>query len=129
MSDHITEALHGILTEDLDLALGDVTRDSRLIDDLGLDSVAFAIGVVAIEERLGVKLSERELFESKTVGDLEDLVRAKAGTPAGSQSADAVDAKVVPTVQGAGSLPDRATVRRGPAPGARPTGKRGKRRS
>lgn len=54
---------------------------------------------------------------------------AKAGTTAGSQSADAVDAKVVPTVQGAGSLPDRATVRRGPAPGARPTGKRGKRRS
>ncbi|APE08930.1 protein-export membrane protein SecF [Rhodococcus sp. 2G] len=54
---------------------------------------------------------------------------AKAGTTAGSQSADAVDAKVAPTVQGAGSLPDRATVRRGPAPGARPTGKRGKRRS
>ncbi|ATD69316.1 MULTISPECIES: acyl carrier protein [Gordonia] len=82
MSDNITEALQGILTEDLDLALGDVTPESRLIDDLGLDSVAFAIGVVAIEERLGVKLTERELFESKTVGDLEDLVRSKAGTAA-----------------------------------------------
>ena len=70
------------LEEDLDLALGDISRDSKLIDDLGLDSVAFAIGVVAIEERLGVKLSERELFESKTVGDLEDLIRSKAGTPA-----------------------------------------------
>ncbi len=44
--------------------------------------MAFAIGVVAIEERLGVKLTERELFESKTVGDLEDLVRSKAGTAA-----------------------------------------------
>ena len=44
--------------------------------------VFIAIGVVAIEERLGVKLSERELFESKTVGDLEDLIRSKAGTPA-----------------------------------------------
>ena len=82
MSDHITEALRSILEEDLDLALGDISRDSKLIDDLGLDSVAFAIGVVAIEERLGVKLSERELFESKTVGDLEDLIRSKAGTPA-----------------------------------------------
>ena len=66
----------------VNMGVGDAARDSKLIDDLGLDSVAFAIGVVAIEERLGVKLSERELFESKTVGDLEDLIRSKAGTPA-----------------------------------------------
>ncbi|MCH5641622.1 acyl carrier protein [Gordonia sp. ABSL49_1] len=80
MSDSIHEALQSILEEDLDLSLGDVTESSLLIDDLGLDSVAFAIGVVAIEERLDVALTEREIYECKTVGDLENAIRAKMGS-------------------------------------------------
>ncbi|GAC70646.1 putative acyl carrier protein [Gordonia soli NBRC 108243] len=82
MSDRVHEALQSILEEDLDLSLGDVTESSLLVDDLGLDSVAFAIGVVAIEERLGVQLTEREIYESKTVADLENAIRAKqTGVP------------------------------------------------
>lgn len=77
MSDTVHDALQSILAEDLDLDVADVGEDSRLIDDLGLDSVAIAIGVVAIEERLGVKLTEREIFESSTVADLEQCIRAK----------------------------------------------------
>ncbi|MBF6133276.1 acyl carrier protein [Nocardia otitidiscaviarum] len=80
MSDHISDALNSILEEDLDLSLADVTRSSLLIEDLGVDSVAFAIGVVAIEERLGVKLTEREMSEAASVGDLEDLIRSKVGS-------------------------------------------------
>ncbi|MFC3961873.1 acyl carrier protein [Nocardia jiangsuensis] len=79
MSDHIAETLRSILEEDLDLPMADVTRSSLLIEDLGLDSVAFAIGVVAIEERLGVQLTDREMAETASVGELEDLVRSKAG--------------------------------------------------
>lgn len=77
MSDHVHDTLESILEEDLDLAVGDADETSLLIDDLGLDSVAFAIGVVAIEERLGVQLTEREIYESKTVGDLENAIRGK----------------------------------------------------
>ncbi|MBF6181723.1 Mycobactin synthase protein L [Nocardia otitidiscaviarum] len=80
MSDHISDALNSILEEDLDLSLADVTRSSLLIEDLGVDSVAFAIGVVAIEERLGVKLTEREMSQAASVGDLEDLIRSKVGS-------------------------------------------------
>lgn len=76
--DHIRDALNSILEEDLDLSLTDVTRSSLLVEDLGIDSVAFAIGVVAIEERLGVQLTEKEMSEAASVGDLEDLIRAKA---------------------------------------------------
>ncbi|MBF6354045.1 acyl carrier protein [Nocardia higoensis] len=82
MSDHIRETLDSILEEDLDLPLAQLDRSSLLIEDLGLDSVAFAIGVVAIEERLGVQLSEREMSEAASVGDLEDLIRSKAGSVA-----------------------------------------------
>lgn len=54
-----------------------VTRDSRLIDDVGLDSVAFAVGIVAIEDRLGVALSQEDLLGCDTVGDLEAAILAK----------------------------------------------------
>ena len=33
-----------------------VTPDSHLIDDVGLDLVAFAVGMMAIDDRLGVAL-------------------------------------------------------------------------
>lgn len=77
MSDRVRESLKEILDEDLDLSVDDVTEESSLVDDLGMDSVAFAIGVVAIEEKLGVKLAEREIYDAKTVGDLEEAIRAK----------------------------------------------------
>jgi acyl carrier protein len=54
-----------------------IPRDSRLVDDVGLDSVAFAVGIVAIEDRLGVALAEEDLFACETVGDLEAAILAK----------------------------------------------------
>ncbi|WP_264887009.1 acyl carrier protein [Dietzia sp. NCCP-2495] len=82
MPDHIESALQDILTEDLDLLLDQASSSSRLVEDLGLDSVGFAIGVVSIEERLGVRLSEREMLETSTVGELVDLVRSRRTEPA-----------------------------------------------
>lgn len=75
--DAVSAALQQILQNDLNIDPSRVTRDSRLIDDVGLDSVAFAVGIVAIEDKLGVKLSEQELLSCDTVGDLETAIRAK----------------------------------------------------
>lgn len=74
----VTSALQSILREDLDIDISRVTADSRLIDDVGLDSVAFAVGMVAIEDRLGVALSEEELLTCNTVGDLDAAIAAKS---------------------------------------------------
>ena len=79
-SDAVSAALREILRDDLQVDLSRVTPESRLVDDVGLDSVAFAIGMVAIEDRLGVALSEEDLLTCDTVGDLEAAIRAK--TPA-----------------------------------------------
>lgn len=76
--DAVTAALRDILQDDLQVDLSRVTPESRLVDDVGLDSVAFAIGMVAIEDRLGVALSEEDLLNCDTVGDLEAAIRAKA---------------------------------------------------
>ena len=82
MSDRIHDELRDILEKDLDLSAEHLSGDARLVDDLGLDSVAVAIGVVAIEERLGVVLTEREIIETSSVDDLESLIRSRLDTVA-----------------------------------------------
>lgn len=74
----VSAALEEILRDDLNIDTRRVTPESRLIDDVGLDSVAFAVGMVAIEDKLGVALSEEDLLSCNTVGDLEAAIAAKA---------------------------------------------------
>jgi acyl carrier protein len=73
----VSAALAEILREDMNVDTGRVTAESRLIDDVGLDSVAFAVGMVAIEDKLGVALTEEDLLSCDTVGDLEAAILAK----------------------------------------------------
>jgi acyl carrier protein len=73
----VSAALTEILRDDMNVDVNRITRDSRLIDDVGLDSVAFAVGMVAIEDKLGVALSEEDLLSSETVGDLEAAILSK----------------------------------------------------
>ena len=75
--DSVGIAVTEILRDDLNVDVSRVNRASRLVDDVGLDSVAFAVGMVAIEDKLGVVVSEQELLGCATVGDLEDAIRAK----------------------------------------------------
>jgi acyl carrier protein len=75
--DSVGAALIEILRDDLNIDVGRVTQESRLVDDVGLDSVAFAVGMVAIEDKLGVVVNEQELLGCDTVGDLENVIRAK----------------------------------------------------
>jgi acyl carrier protein len=73
----VSAALEEILRDDLNIDTSRLTRESRLIDDAGLDSVAFAVGMVAIEDKLGVALTEEDLLTCDTVGDLEAAIVAK----------------------------------------------------
>jgi acyl carrier protein len=75
--DEVSSALEEILRDDLNVDISRVTGESRLVDDVGLDSVAFAVGMVAIEDKLGVVINEQELLTCDTVRDLERVIRAK----------------------------------------------------
>jgi acyl carrier protein len=75
--DSVSAALIEILRDALNVDVSRVTEESRLVDDVGLDSVAFAVGMVAIEDKLGVAVSEQELLGCDTVGDLENVIGAK----------------------------------------------------
>ncbi|OJZ74174.1 acyl carrier protein [Mycobacterium paraffinicum] len=74
----VSQAVLSILRDDLNVDVTRVTPDARLVDDVGMDSVAFAVGMVAIEERLGVSLSEEELLTCETVGELQAAIAAKS---------------------------------------------------
>lgn len=73
----VNPELLAILRDDLNIDISRVSRDSRLVDDVGMDSVAFAVGMVAIEDRLGAALSEEDLLSCETLGQLEAAVLAK----------------------------------------------------
>ncbi|MCX8553867.1 MULTISPECIES: acyl carrier protein [Mycolicibacterium] len=79
-TESVSTGLAKIMQDDMGVDIRRVTRESRLINDVGLDSVAFAVGMVAIEDRFGVALSEEDLLSSETVGDLEDAITAKLPT-------------------------------------------------
>jgi acyl carrier protein len=72
-------ALLDILRSDLSMDPGRVHIDSTLIGDLGFDSVAFAISVVAIEERFDLRVSEEKLFACETFGDVVQLIDVSKG--------------------------------------------------
>jgi acyl carrier protein len=74
----VNDELVSILRDDLDLKCGSVATTTRLVDDLGMDSVAFAVALVAIEDRFGVQLSEEDLLTCKTVGDLQHAIYMRA---------------------------------------------------
>ncbi|WP_330233065.1 acyl carrier protein [Nocardia sp. NBC_00508] len=77
MSATISAGLEEIFRDELQVRTEGLTRDSHLVDDAGLDSVAFAVGMVSIEDRFGVRLDEEDLLDCDTVGDLEDLIASK----------------------------------------------------
>jgi len=68
------QTLLEILRDELAIDPARVHPDASLIGELGFDSVAFAIGLVSIEEKLGVTLSQEAMLACKTIGDVARLI-------------------------------------------------------
>ena len=73
----VRSTLESIFRDELNITVSKITAESRLVDDLGLDSVAFAIGMAAIEDKFEIRLSDAELLGCNTFGDLEAAITAK----------------------------------------------------
>lgn len=67
-------------------SVGDLTEDTRLFDDLDLDSTSMLELLVEIEEALQVQLDpdEMEIVDLQTVGTLTDLLARRSETAAGA---------------------------------------------
>ncbi|SDB07832.1 MULTISPECIES: acyl carrier protein [unclassified Butyrivibrio] len=70
--EEIKELIAEILAVDEDK----ITKDSKLIDDLGADSLSVVELHMEIEERLGVKIPDEEVANLKTVQDVLTAIEA-----------------------------------------------------
>lgn len=52
----------------------EITKDSELIDDLGLSSMDLMLLISSLEDEFGIKVSEKQLRKMVTVEDVVDVV-------------------------------------------------------
>jgi acyl carrier protein len=58
-------------------SLENLTPESRLQEDLDMDSVRVVDLVLGLEDEFGIRIEDEAIEKIKTMGDLTDLVRSK----------------------------------------------------
>jgi acyl carrier protein len=76
--EEVFEHVRTILVETLSVDEDKVTMEARFQEDLETDSLDLVELVMTMEERFGIKISDEEAAEIKTVGDAIDFVMARA---------------------------------------------------
>ena len=73
----VLDVVRRLAAELLDAAPASVTDQTHFVDDLAVDSLALVEYAMALEDALSVRLSEDELNDVHTVGQLVDLLTRK----------------------------------------------------
>lgn len=73
------DQLKAIIVDQLDVAPDDVSPESSFTDDLGADSLDMVELIMAIEEKMGVHIEQKEARNLPTVGDVLEFVEAQKG--------------------------------------------------
>ena len=71
------ETLKTILVEELQLDADEITMESNLANDLGINSLELADLVLLCEERFDITISDDDLHKFITVGDVVEFVSSK----------------------------------------------------
>ncbi|MBA2553086.1 MAG: acyl carrier protein [Geodermatophilaceae bacterium] len=81
MSQHVTaETIRADAARHLGIGAERLTPGVLLAEDLGLDSLAGIELSMSLEERYAINITDDELSEVTTFGQLEQLVLAKVGS-------------------------------------------------
>lgn len=67
-----------ILGDFIDIDSSEITRDSALVDDLGLSSLEVINIVAAFEDEFGIEVPDRIIPTLRTVGDIVDFLEENA---------------------------------------------------
>lgn len=79
--DDLLETLRRILVAEFELDGGMVEPGARLVEDLDLDSIDGVTIVVRLEALLHVAISDEEIQQMQTVGDIVDALADRLGSP------------------------------------------------
>ncbi len=72
--DKLLEIFENVIPE---VDTGDISEDSTLFEDLGLNSLTMMLLAVSVEDEFDIKFEDVEALE--TVGDVCDFIREKTG--------------------------------------------------
>ena len=82
--DEIFGNVRNMMVETFELERDRVTLDSRLYEDLDLDSIDALDMVVKLQEIIHRRVDENELRSLRTVGDVVEMVAAASAPPGAS---------------------------------------------
>ena len=71
------EKVKDLLAEQLSIDAGTITLESKVIDDLGADSLDVVEMLMVLEDEFNVTVTDEESLTLKTVGDIVDLIDKK----------------------------------------------------
>ena len=72
------ETLKSMLVEELSVNEADIRPEADLVNDLGINSLELADLVLLCEERFGIEISDEEVREFQTVGDVAEYLEKAA---------------------------------------------------
>ena len=78
----IETTVRKVFAEQLARDESEVTSESRLKEDLDIDSLDLVEMTMALEEALGIRIEDAEVQDVSTVGDAVSLAASKLGVPA-----------------------------------------------
>ncbi|MBR3991784.1 MAG: acyl carrier protein [Clostridia bacterium] len=68
------EKVKDLLVEELSINGDEITEDSELVGDLGINSLELADLVLLCEEKFGIEIDEDSIHKFLTVGDIVDYL-------------------------------------------------------
>ena len=69
------EAVKDILSKQLRVDIDSITEDTRIVDDLGADSLDIVELIMALEEAFDIEIPDADAEKVVTVGDVVDYIK------------------------------------------------------
>jgi len=73
----VFEKVKGMVASQLQADAGDITPESRLVEDLKADSANVMVLILELENEFGIEVEDEMILTLKTVGDVVKYIKEK----------------------------------------------------